>query len=384
LNAWVIITPEYPPAKGGVSDYTWQVAVSLARAGDQVDVWTPGGAEPPTAHPGVSVHRLPDRFGPASWRALGHALRSERRKVTLLLQYVPQGFGLRVMNLPFLLWLAARPEPLWVMIHEAVFPFKRGQPLKHHLLAVVTRAMLGAIGSRADRLFVSVPAWRPYLERYARLRCTPEWLPVPSNLPTTSSVAKSELRAQLGIPPGAELLVHFGSYSGVVIAPLRAAVPRLLGDTTNRRLLLLGRNGHRFREELVQAYPRLEAKLVATGELPPQQAADALACADLAVFAFPDGVSGRRGSLMAALALGLPVVGTQGASTEACWGEREAVALVNAWDTEALADTLSALLADPIRRARLAARGTDTYRACFSIEQTIQTLRTTRAGRRSV
>ena len=93
---WHLITGEYPPQPGGVSDYTRQVAVSLASAGDHVEVWTPGGPEPKLVDPGVSVNLLPDRFGPASWIALSRALRErDRSEVTLLLQYVPQGFGLR-------------------------------------------------------------------------------------------------------------------------------------------------------------------------------------------------------------------------------------------------------------------------------------------------
>jgi glycosyltransferase involved in cell wall biosynthesis len=351
----------------------------LASAGDHVEVWTPAGSQPKLVDPGVSVYPLPDRFGPASWRALDRGLRDTAgrpREVTLLLQYVPQGFGLRVMNLPFLVWLASRREPLWVMVHEAVFPFIRGQPLKHHVLAIVTRIMLGTIGSRADRTFVSVPAWLPYLKKYARLRHTPEWLPVPSNLPTTSNAISSELRARFGIPERAELLVHFGSYGGVVVAPLRAAAARLLSGYPDRWLLLVGRNSERFRDELARAHPDLAGRLVGTGEAPPQEVADALHLGDLAVYTFPDGVSGRRGSLMAALALGVPVLATEGASTESFWWEQQVVALVPAWNAEALADAVTALLKDPARRADLASRGRAAYAKYFSIERTSETLRT--------
>lgn len=377
MRSWFIITSEYPPTAGGVSDYSRQVAVSLSRAGDHVEVWTPAGPEPKVVDPDVSVNLLPDRFGPASWIALSRALRdADRRQVTLLLQYVPQGFGLRVMNLPFLVWLAGRREPLWVMVHEALFPFIRGQPLKHHVLACVTRVMLATIGSRADRSFVSSPIWVAYLTRYARLRCKPEWLPVPSNLPTTSSAVRSEQRARFGIPAHAELLVHFGSYGEVVVAPLRAAVARLLRSDPERWLLLVGRNSDRFRAELAQAHPELAGRLVGTGELPPQEVADALHAGDLAVYAFPDGVSGRRGSLMAALALGVPVVGTEGASTEPFWREQQPLELVPAWDADAMADAVAALLKDPVRRADLAERGRGVYAKYFAIERTSEMLRT--------
>src|SRR5690606_13687540 len=53
-SRWHLITGEFPPAPGGVSDYTAAVALGLAAAGDAGDVWCPApGASP---RPGVTVH----------------------------------------------------------------------------------------------------------------------------------------------------------------------------------------------------------------------------------------------------------------------------------------------------------------------------------------
>jgi hypothetical protein len=38
---WHILTGEYPPQPGGVSDYTRQLARALVDAGDSVEVWAP-------------------------------------------------------------------------------------------------------------------------------------------------------------------------------------------------------------------------------------------------------------------------------------------------------------------------------------------------------
>jgi hypothetical protein len=38
---WHVLTGEYPPREGGVSDYTQLVAHGLVAAGDAVDVWAP-------------------------------------------------------------------------------------------------------------------------------------------------------------------------------------------------------------------------------------------------------------------------------------------------------------------------------------------------------
>ena len=47
MTRWHLVTSEYPPDIGGVSDYTAQLARALAGAGDEVHVWCPGEARPP-------------------------------------------------------------------------------------------------------------------------------------------------------------------------------------------------------------------------------------------------------------------------------------------------------------------------------------------------
>ncbi|HEX7979505.1 MAG TPA: hypothetical protein VF461_12945, partial [Gemmatimonadaceae bacterium] len=73
---WCIVTCEYPPLTGGVSDHTFQLARALAAAGDVVDVWCPPAAGTPPQLPGVSIHVLPSHFGRDALRVLGVALRA--------------------------------------------------------------------------------------------------------------------------------------------------------------------------------------------------------------------------------------------------------------------------------------------------------------------
>jgi hypothetical protein len=67
---WCVVTCEYPPIDGGVSDHTRQLVATLGAQGDVVDVWCPPApvvddAEPALAPeiPGVTVHVLPSHFG---------------------------------------------------------------------------------------------------------------------------------------------------------------------------------------------------------------------------------------------------------------------------------------------------------------------------------
>src|SRR5262245_35034850 len=92
---WVLITGEYPPEPGGVSDYTRLVARGLAAAGDEVHVWAPAASpslsEP--SDPGVSVHRLRGKFGRRDMEMLDSSLKRLAKPFRLFVQYVPHAFG---------------------------------------------------------------------------------------------------------------------------------------------------------------------------------------------------------------------------------------------------------------------------------------------------
>src|SRR3954462_12671574 len=100
---WIIITGEYPPQDGGVSDYTWAISTGLAAIEDEVQVWAPPSGAQQVEQKNVIVHRLPDRFGFASRRALEQAFDNLPHGARVLIQYVPQAFGCHGMNLPFAL-----------------------------------------------------------------------------------------------------------------------------------------------------------------------------------------------------------------------------------------------------------------------------------------
>src|SRR6202041_2022126 len=104
------------------------------------------------------------------------------------------------------------------------------------------------------------------------------------------------------------------------LAALKTAVPDLLA-VPGRAVLFLGAHSHSFAEELATIYPQYRSQIHGTGELNPQSAADHLAACTLAIQPYPDGVTTRRGSVTAALALGVPVVTNMGSNTEESWRE---------------------------------------------------------------
>jgi glycosyltransferase involved in cell wall biosynthesis len=376
LTRWHLITGEYPPQPGGVSDYTRLLADGLAAAGDEVHVWAPAAPAGPPAGPGVHVHRLPGSFGPRALRRLSAVLRRQERPFRLLVQYVPHMYGYKGMNLPLCLWLRyACPVRPWVMFHEVAFPCAWGQPLRHNVLGTVNRGMAALLLRAAERVFVSTPAWEPLLRRLAPLREPPVWLPIPSTLTPAADPAKVEPVRRSAA--GAVRIGHFGTYGGAIAAAVAGLLPGLLDADPRRAGLLVGRGSREFAARLLADHPRLAGRVHAAGELAPEAAAAHLAACDLLLQPYPDGATGRRTTLMAGLALGVPVVTTRGPQTEPVWEEQRLVAMAPAGDAAALAAAAERLAANSNERRQLADRGRAGYLSYFSLENTLRVLRGT-------
>jgi hypothetical protein len=256
------------------------------------------------------------------------------------------------------------------MFHEVMYPVRAGQPLAHNLLGRAHRWVAWLLARSAARALVATPRWGEILRNECGATCPITWAPVPSNLPTTVDPARVEsLRRRLA-PTGEPLVGHFGTY-GRWIAPMLE--PILLG--LRRRTILIGRGSGAFRRRLVARDPSLADCIVATGELDPAAAAEHLAACDLLVQPYPDGVTTRRSSIMAGLALGLPILTNAGELTEPLWGASAAVALARAPDASSMIRCADALAGDAARRSALSRRATALYRERFRVARTVEILR---------
>jgi Glycosyl transferase 4-like domain len=369
---WHVLTGEYPPQRGGVSTYTKQVARGLAELGDSVVIWAPP-AKDDVDEAGIEVRRLPDCFGRASLRVLGGVLDGDPTPHRLLVQYVPHAFGWKGANLPLCAWVAARSrEAVWVMFHEVGFPFSVRQAPWHNALAAVNRVMARQIAGSAERVFVSIPGWRPMVERFVRRGTPIEWLPVPSGIRAVSDpVASAAIRAR--IAAGRALVGHFGTH-GAATASLVVDAALLLLRRIDAHLLLIGPDGERVRQEIAARDTAAAARVHCTGELPEDAVSIHLSACDLMLQPYPDGISTRRTSAMASLAHGLAVVTTAGWLTEPLWHDTNAVALAPAGHADALANAAADLIASCDAREQLARRGRALYDARFDVRHTIAAL----------
>ena len=321
---WHLVTGEYPPDRGGVADYTSLLARALVEAGHEARVWCPGDAEGPVAEPGgVNVHRVAGRFGPAGLARLDRELDRFAGPRTILIQYVPHAYGWKAMNLPFARWPARRArlgDDVRAMFHEVTFPWV-ARPLQLNFLAAVNRVMAALIIRACTRAYVTIPDWERLLRRLGAVRVPIAWTPVPSSVPSEASPhAVERRRAELiGDTTATRVVGHFGTYSGLITRTLAPALRKLLDRRPDVRVLLLGRDGDRWRHELAEGRADRLDRVVATGGLPAAEIPEYLRACDLLVQPYPDGVSSRRTSVMAALANGVPVVTTLGHLSEPIW-----------------------------------------------------------------
>lgn len=380
-----LVTGEFPPQFGGVSDYTQSVARRLAAEGLDVHVWCPGvaGEQDRRSEPGVTVHRVAGAWRGADLARLDRELDTFAGPRRLIVQWVPHAFGHKSVNVSFCAWIrrrAAAGDIVDVMVHEAFFAFGEGG-IKQDAAAVVHRVMVMLLLSRARHVWVSIPAWARALRPYAMGRDLGfDWLPVPSNVPKVSDPEATRAMRDAFPLPGRVVVGHFGTYENHVRRALTALLPRLLEQDGAANVLLMGRDSDRFAEAITSAHPALARRVRATGVLDAHRLSTALQACDLMVQPYPDGASTRRGTLMAALAHGVPVVTTEGHLSEPLWRDSRAVRVVPAGNDAALLEAVVHLCGDAAERRRLALSGQALYTERFHIDRTIDAIVARPAG----
>jgi glycosyltransferase involved in cell wall biosynthesis len=370
---WEIITGEYPPQTGGVGDYAKNVARGLAALGDTVRVWKRDLGGTVAEDAGVSIRTLPDCFGKLSRKILARDLKADS---IVLIQYVPQLFGRRGVNVSFCYWLYSKTRAqIWIVFHEVAVKFQWRQPLRTAPLALAHSAMLIFAARSAKQAWVTIPAWKRSVEKASRGNTSIGLLPVPSPVEDISVREKTaEIRRTL--TGGMKYLVgHFGTYRQDHAALLQILIPQLL-DAIPAQFLLLGDNSVQFREALIDSHPHLAPQIVAMGHVPPDALSNHLKACDLMIQIYPDGVSGRRTSTMACLAHGCAVITNDGSSTEEFWKSCKGLQLSKPGpDYIDFVSRAKKVLDDPLLSNQLRSEALRVYKERFDIGLIVSTLR---------
>lgn len=374
-----IITPEYPPQPGGVSDYTRQVARGLAAEGEDVHVWCPGKptSSAQASEAGVHVHRDLGAIARSDLAAVDAQLDRFPSPRRLLVQWVPHGYGHRSMNFPFCQWLLDRAkhnrDMVEIMVHEPFLRFERSW--RQYGAALIHRLMIITLLRAASRVWFSTAENQRLWQPYTLGRQIPfEWLPVPSNVRMMEADRETQLIRDRYIPAGGVLVGHFGTFGEPLRSVLEPIFERMTAAIPDQPLLLMGRGSEDFRNYFVAKYPSVRGSMHAAGALAPEELSAHIAACDVLVQPYPDGASTKRGSLMAGLSHGKAILTTVGSASEPLWRESHAVALAPCGDAPEFVRTLQALLANPSERARMGITALKLYQEEFDISRTVQTL----------
>ncbi len=312
---WHIITGEYPPELGGVSDYTYQVSQEFAKNGQQVHVWAPLYPADSFPHEPVRIHALPHGFGWRWLRALDRQLESFAGPRNILIQYVPHMYGWKSMNLALCWWISRqRKHNVCVMFHEVAFPFRSGQPFRHRLLAIVHRYMARVILRSVRHSFTSTDPYLALLQELNNGDTPISMLRICSNIPQGSYHAAAP---DAGTKDDLSELFTIGIFSNFD-AGIREVLAPVIGcvlENPKIGVLLLG-PGEAFRRSLVQRYPQAADRIGSTGRLHVTEIGGQMLRCDALLQLYPDGASAARGTLIGALASGVPVVTTAGPTTD--------------------------------------------------------------------
>jgi glycosyltransferase involved in cell wall biosynthesis len=347
-----LVTGEFPPLQGGVGDYTHELAVALAAQGCQVSVITRAACRAPEPKPVYALYPVIQRWSfPALWaiRRLARSLRLD----WLNIQYQAAAYDLSA-PIHFLPRLAG--VPCVVTFHDLRIPylFPKAGSLRPAAVTALARWSRGAIATD--------PADEAELRRRG--------IPRVAQIPIGSNIARSlppgyerqQWRAEKGISPDDFCLGYFGFLNASKGGDaLIGALAALVGADPRFKLLLIGGAagssdptdaafGARL-DELVARHG-LASRICRTSFVAPAEVSGWLAACDVMVLPYRDGVSLRRGSLMAALAHGCPIISTRPAHAVSEIRDGENMLLVDG-SPESIAGAVLRLRDDPGLRARL-------------------------------
>ncbi|MSQ23502.1 MAG: glycosyltransferase [Chloroflexi bacterium] len=379
-----LLTGEFPPAVGGIADYTALLAEQLQSMGARVQVVamaegrstvvsssSAGDSVGETA--GVPVRYVRD-WGPGTLFRLARDLRREAADIVHL-QYQAAGFfrSPLISLLPWLLRTAGVRARFVTTFHDLRVPFlfPKAGPLRRLAVSAIWHSSRGVVCTDpADIL--------------AMARKGPSaWIPIGPNIVPDGRGSRSEARARWGLSDDATVIGFFGFINASKgVDDLLDATARLVDEGWGHLHLLfvgdeVGASDPTNLRTLAAIRAKIEGlglanRITWTGALANADVSQALEGADLAVLPYVDGASLRRGSLMACLAHGLPIVTTWPHSqpdlpdrfTVPPFDEGErfrlsdgAVAFAEPGNAASLAAVMATLLDNPARREELSCGG---------------------------
>ncbi len=362
-----IITGEFPPMQGGVGDFSQELSKELAALGHEIHILTRTGCRSAEPSPACRVHPEIDRWNWSSFARADRWIKANRLEIVNL-QYQAAAYGMHPAINLLPRFLAS--TPLVVTFHDLNVPYlfpKAGRVRWWAVLTLAQHASGVIVTNQED--FVKLKSHR--------LRSRPTVIPIGSNISPAppTSYDRSSWRESWGVRPEEILLGYFGFLNESKGGEDLVQALHLLGLATRtgakaseigspaKLVMIGGRTGssdpgnRAYAEQVDALITRLciQKQVLRTGYIATEQVSASLLATDICVLPYRDGVSFRRGSFVAALAHGLPIITTTPAThlPELIHGDN--VYLVPPSEPEALAKAVTILRENPALRHRITA-----------------------------
>ncbi len=368
----LFIADNFPPVVDGVGDYTYHAGKQLAKAGHTVYVICSRKEEIrrfALEEPLLKVLPLISNWDRTAIVTITKLL-DEIKPDWVIPQYVPYSYNYYGLPFWFCLLLARlklKGYRVAVTCHE-IFIDLEWKSAKYWPVAVGQRVIAYAIGALADRVIVSIARTRRQL---GLLRGKITRIPIGSNIVpvTLSPLRLFELKRQYA-PDGEFLFVSFG------IRDQEAAV-KVIDDLVKEglpvKLLLLGNlSGAAIQRLNLQIGDLgLENRVVVTGYLPSDRLFEVLSCGNAFILLEEKrgGLTTKSGSLAAAYAAGLPVIGTAGHMTDDFFRNGVNALLAREGDYQTTLENARKIVQDEALRKKLQAGTAETYSNRLSWEK---------------
>ena len=269
---WHILTGEYPPRPGGVSDYSAPGGRARPGRGRGPRLGARRRERRADARRRRRRRASPDRGVVASRPAPDWARRSTLSRLPAgCWSSTPPRWGRKGLNLGFCRWLVeqGRRDDVRLMFHEVCYPWRLRDKPTRWLLAAGQRWMARTLLKAGSTVYTSIPNGNRYSAprvcgTSGRSSGSPSRAPSPR--PRTSGRSprsgggwrRRGRRSSGASGPTARR-------SGAMLAEV---LPRLLGGRDGRVGVLIGRGSETFAARLRAAHPVLAGRLIATGGLP--------------------------------------------------------------------------------------------------------------------
>ncbi len=361
-----MLSANLPPSRCGVGDFVARLTRELVEGGTGVVLMCRAGGEAVGSRiPLISVDGGPWHVGRASKvastvLALGADL--------FHYHYVPFLYGSRGVSLGASLlpeMVRRMGMPVVTTLHELAMPWNaRPGPLA---VAALQRVQLALLVAGSDALVVTTGHRARMLRRWFPWKASSiHRVPVGATVEPDHRTDREAVRRDLGLD--GRLIVGFlgTAHPSKNLALVVQCVEDMIAEGIDARLLCVGLE----RSDLLGATRggSVVDAAVCTGWIPvADRRISALTSAvDLYLAPMVDGISTLRTSVMAALAHGLPVVGTTGRETDPELIEGKAILVTHVQDTAGFRSLAVDLARDADHRGMLGREAAALYQRCYS------------------